>query len=80
MSLPVVAALEQFAADGVELIELHGDAPDTHIDLTDEATIDRIAEAIRELPLEVHAVHCAFSQPSEDAWDISQPDERLRAE
>lgn len=79
MSLPVLDALERFVADGVELIELHGDAPDTHIDLTDDATIDTIAQAVRELPLDVHAVHCAFSQPSEDAWDISQSDENGRA-
>jgi sugar phosphate isomerase/epimerase len=31
------------------------------------------------LPLAVHSVHCAFSQPSEEAWDISEPDDEKRA-
>jgi len=79
MSLPILTALERFAEDGVDFVELHGDAPDTHIDLTDERLVDSIAEAVRDLPLEIHSVHCAFSQPSEEAWDISQPDDDRRA-
>jgi sugar phosphate isomerase/epimerase len=78
MSQSIVSALARFAADGVQLIELHGDAPDTHIDMMDDAVVDAIAQAVHGLPLEVHSVHCAFSQPNEEAWDISQPDEGNR--
>jgi sugar phosphate isomerase/epimerase len=79
MSQPLSKALEQLAADGVRLIELHGDAPDTHIDVTDDVAVDALARAIRGLPLALHSVHCAFSQPNEEAWDISQPDQEERA-
>jgi sugar phosphate isomerase/epimerase len=79
MSQPISKTLEQLAAAGVRLVELHGDAPDTHLDVTDETAVDALAQVVRGLPLEVHSVHCAFSQPSEEAWDISQPDEDKRA-
>ena len=75
MTQPISRTLEQLAALGVRLVELHGDAPDTHLDLTDRDAMDALAQVVRGLPLEVHSVHCAFSQPSEEAWDISQPDE-----
>lgn len=74
MSQPISRTLEQLAGAGVRLVELHGDAPGTHIDLTDDEAVDALAEVVRGLPLEVYSVHCAFSQPSEEAWDISQPD------
>ncbi len=79
MSQPISATLAQLATAGVRLIEVHGDAPDTHIDVTNDAAVDALARVARSLPLEVHSVHCAFSQPSEEAWDISQPDEGKRA-
>ena len=79
MSQPISRTLEELSAIGVRLIELHGDAPDTHIDVTDETAVDALARVVRGLPLKVHSVHCAFSQPSEEAWDISQPDEGKRA-
>jgi len=79
MSQPISNTLEQLAAAGVRLVELHGDAPATHLDVTDEAAVDALAQVVRGLPLEVHSVHCAFSQPSEEAWDISQPDDDKRA-
>jgi sugar phosphate isomerase/epimerase len=79
MSEPIAKALELMAADGVRLVELHGDAPEGHFDATDASAVEAVAEAVRALPLQVHSVHCAFSQPSEGAWDISQPDERDRA-
>jgi sugar phosphate isomerase/epimerase len=71
--------LEEIAVAGARLIELHGDAPDSHIDLTDESAVNAVAQVIERLPLEVHSVHCAFSQPNEQAWDISQPDADKRA-
>lgn len=71
---PIRRTLQQIAASGVRLIELHGDAPATHVDLTDDAAATALLEVVRELSLEVHAVHCAFSQPTEQDWDISQPD------
>ena len=79
MTQPISKTLEQLAALGVRLVELHGDAPDTHLDLTDRDAMEALAHVVRGLPLEVHSVHCAFSQPSEEAWDISQPDEEKRA-
>lgn len=79
MSQPISKTLEQLAAAGVRLVELHGDAPDTHLDLTDAAAMNALAHVVRELPLEVHSLHCAFSNPSEEAWDISQPDDARRA-
>ena len=56
------------------LVELHGDEPDTHIDLTDRRQIDALAEVVAGLPLAVHSVHSAFSKPSEEFWDMSQLD------
>lgn len=75
----MAVVLEQVAAAGVRLVEMHGDAPDTHIDLTDDAAVSALIPVVRGLPLEVYSVHCAFSQPSEEAWDISQPDEGKRS-
>jgi sugar phosphate isomerase/epimerase len=80
MPQPVPEALGQLVAAGVRLIEVHGDAPETHIDLTDEVAVGALAEAIDRLPLEVHSVHAPFSQPNEPAWDIAQPDEGMRAQ
>ena len=79
MSDPMPRALERLAAVGVRLAELHGDAPDTHADLTDEAAVAAVARAVEALPLAVHSVHCAFSNSSEETWDISQPDAGGRA-
>jgi len=74
LTRPISEVLEEMAGAGVRLIELHGDAPDIHIDLTDESAVNALARVVERLPLEVHSVHCAFSQPNEQAWDISQPD------
>jgi sugar phosphate isomerase/epimerase len=71
---PIRRTLQQIAASGVRLVELHGDAPATHIDITDEAAVTALLEILRELSLKVHSVHCAFSKPTEEDWDISQPD------
>jgi sugar phosphate isomerase/epimerase len=79
MSQPISRTLEELAAAGVRLVELHGDAPDTHIDVTDDAEVNALAEVVRGLPLEVYSVHCAFSKPNEETWDISQPDGGRRA-
>jgi sugar phosphate isomerase/epimerase len=79
MPQPMPEALGQLAAADVRLIEVHGDAPDTHLDLTDQATVEALAKTVGELSLVVHAVHAPFSQPSEGAWDIAQPDDRERA-
>jgi sugar phosphate isomerase/epimerase len=78
LSQPISKTLEEFAAAGVQLVELHGDVPETHIDLTDEREVEDLARVVRGLPLEVYSVHCGFSRPSEEAWDISQPDEAKR--
>ena len=74
LSKPISDALEEMAEAGVRLVELHGDAPDRHIDLTDESAVNALAGVVERLPLDVYSVHCAFSEPSEEAWDISQPD------
>ena len=79
MSQPVAETMQQLAAVGVRLVELLADAPDRHIDLADEDAVRALAEGVRRLPLAVHSVHCGFSYPSEDAWDISQPDQTARA-
>jgi sugar phosphate isomerase/epimerase len=76
---PILVTVHQYAAAGVRLIELHGDAPQTHIDLCDEAAVRVLAAAVRELPIEVRSVHCPYSQPREEAWDISQLDDRRRS-
>jgi sugar phosphate isomerase/epimerase len=78
LSQPIPQTLSQLAEAGVKLVELHGDAPDRHIDLTDKAAIDALAEFICTAPIKIHSVHCAFSMPSEETWDISQPDESKR--
>lgn len=75
---PIARTLRQIADSGVHLVELHGDAPQTHLDLTDEAAVEALAAVVRELPLTVHSVHCAFSQPNEEDWDISHPEEEKR--
>jgi sugar phosphate isomerase/epimerase len=71
--------LEQLADVGVRLVELLADLPDSHIDLADDAQVTALERTVLGLPLEVYSVHCGFSNPSEDAWDISQPDEERRA-
>ncbi len=40
--------------------------------------VEELARVVRGLPLQIHSVHCAFSQPSEEAWDISHPEEKTR--
>ena len=75
----ISTTLEQYAAAGVRLVELHGDAPETHIDLTDDAAVNELSRVVRGLPLEIYSVHSEYSRPSEEAWDISQPDEGKRA-
>jgi len=75
---PLARTLAQIAASDVQLVELHGDAPDTHVDLTDPAAVEALARVVRGVPLQIHSVHCAFSQPSEEAWDISHPEEKTR--
>jgi sugar phosphate isomerase/epimerase len=79
MPHPLPEALSQLAAAGARLIEVHGDAPDTHIDLTDDGAVGALAKAVRRLRLSVHSVHAPFSKSSEQAWDIAQPDEGERA-
>ena len=74
LSKPISDVLEEMAEAGVRLVELHGDAPDRHVDLTDESAVNALAGVVERLPLDVYSVHCAFSEPSEEAWDISQPD------
>jgi len=75
---PIARTLRQIADCDVHLVELHGDAPHTHVDLTDEAAVEALAAAVRGLPLTIHSVHCAFSKRTEEDWDISQPDEKRR--
>lgn len=75
---PIVKVLEELAAEGVELVELYGDSPDIHVDLTDEAAVDAVLETLAHLPIQVYSIHGGFSNPSEEAWDISQPDEDKR--
>jgi sugar phosphate isomerase/epimerase len=79
LSRPISEVLEGMADAGVRLIELHGDAPDIHVDLTNKSAVSAIAWTVERLPLGVHSIHCAFSSPSEHAWDISQPDVGGRA-
>ena len=71
---PIHRVLEELAAEGVELVELYGDSPDIHVDLTDEAAVDAVLETLTRLPIKVYSIHGGFSNPSEEAWDISQPD------
>jgi sugar phosphate isomerase/epimerase len=78
LSKPIPQLLDDLVNAGVRLIELHGDEPEHHIDLTGETEIDSLAQVVARLPLTVHSVHCAFSKPSEEAWDISHPDARKR--
>jgi sugar phosphate isomerase/epimerase len=78
LSQPIPEGLEKLAEAGVRLIEIHGDQPDTHIDLMNELQVDALAALVGRIPVEVHSVHCAFSRPSEDFWDISQLDDTKR--
>jgi len=78
-SEPISTTLHEYAAAGVRLIELHGEAPGTHIDLRDEGAVKALAGIVCGLPLAVYSVHSPYSQPSEGAWDISQPDESKRS-
>lgn len=78
-SEPLRTVLHEYAAAGVRLVELHGDAPRTHVDLTDSAAVDALSRDLHGLRLAVHSVHAPYSQPGEDAWDISQPDEGRRS-
>jgi sugar phosphate isomerase/epimerase len=75
---PIGRTLQQIADSGVRLVELHGDAPETHLDLTNEDAVEALVQVVRGLPVQVHSVHCAFSHPSEEAWDISHPEEDKR--
>lgn len=79
MKHPLREGMQILADAGVRLIEVHGDAPDLHIDLLDDGVTDRIDEAIEGTPIRVHSVHCAFTQPSEECWDISNPDANARS-
>ncbi len=63
LSKPISEVFEEMADAGVRLVELHGDAPDRHIDLTDESAVKALADVVAGLPLDIHSVHCAFSQP-----------------
>ena len=40
LSRPIAEGLDEMAQAGVRLIEIHGDAPDNHIDLTNETEVD----------------------------------------
>lgn len=71
---PAVRVLEELSAAGVELVELYGDSPKIHVDLTDESAVDAVREALDRLPIKVYSIHGGFSNPCEEAWDISQPD------
>jgi sugar phosphate isomerase/epimerase len=76
---PIVADLRRYAAAGVRLVELHGDAPQTHIDLRCEADVTALAEAMQASPLRIQSTHSPYSRPSGGDWDISQPDDRERS-
>jgi sugar phosphate isomerase/epimerase len=78
-SEPISTTLPQYVAAGVRLVELHGDAPETHIDLSDDAAVDALARTVHGMPIEVYSVHSVYSKPSEGAWDISQPDQGKRS-
>jgi sugar phosphate isomerase/epimerase len=78
LTRPLSEVLGQVAAAGVRLIELHGDAPDKHIDLTDDAAVAAAATVAADVGLRIHSVHSPFSSPSEEAWDLSQPDPEKR--
>ena len=71
---PIHQVLEELSAAGVELVELYGDSPKIHVDLTDDAAVDAILQTLTRLPIQVYSIHGGFSNPSEEAWDISQPD------
>ena len=71
---PIVRVLEELSAAGVGLVELYGDSPKIHVDLTDAAAVDSILQAMTRLPIRVYSIHGGFSNPSEEAWDVSQPD------
>lgn len=79
MSESAADALEELAAVDVRLVELLADAPDRHIDFADEVAVRELAEVARGLPLSIYSVHSGFSNPSGEAWDISQPGQGARA-
>ena len=71
---PVIQVLEALSVAGVRLVELYGDSPKIHVDLTDPSAVDAVREALDRLPIKVYSIHGGFSNPSEEVWDISQPD------
>jgi len=80
LSQPIAEGLSKLAAAGIRLVEVYGDDPEKHFDLMDAAQAKHLAAVVRDLGMQVHAIHCAFSRPSEDLWDISQPDDAKRNE
>ena len=51
LSEPPSELLRRLAEAAVLLVELHGDDPDTHIDLMDKQQVDALAEVVAGLPV-----------------------------
>lgn len=77
-SRPTVEGLRGLADAGIRLIEVYGDDPDNHLNLMDGSQTDDLLAAVNALGMKVHSIHCAFSRPSEEYWDMSQLDEAKR--
>jgi len=75
---PILQVLEELSAAGIRLVELYGDSPRIHVDLMDDSAVEAVRQALDRLPIKVYSIHAGFSNPSEEAWDISEPDAEKR--
>lgn len=63
---------------GVEFVEVHSNAPGTHIDMSEDVQVQAVLDTMTRMPIRVGSVHSGFTRPSELAWDISHSDEAIR--
>ncbi len=75
---PLADVLVSLDQKGVKLVEIHSNAPGTHIDMSDDAQVESVLDVMTRLPIRVRSVHSGFSRPSAHVWDISNPDVTIR--
>jgi len=75
---PLADVMVKLNQKGVSLVEVHSNAPGTHIDMSDESQVQSVLDVMARIPIKVRSVHSGFTRPSELAWDISDPDAAVR--
>ena len=76
---PLPEVMRELSDKGVGLIEVHSNAPGTHIDFSDHQQVAEVKDTLEEIPLRIASVHSGFTRPNELAWDISNPDSVIRS-